>query len=157
MKNPLLLLTALLLGSFSPAQADLVAHFRFEGDLKDVTGQHDGRPVDPSLAPTFSPGRVGSAVVIEKVNAGIELANPSAIDFSRDFTIATWVNVGNYYAEMLVLFKGRADKTTAPDKFFGVFGIEECRCMARATANGSPTSGPRTASSRKTADGITSP
>ena len=46
------------------------------------------------------------------------------IDFSRDFTIATWVNVGNYYAEMPVLFKGRADKTTAPDKFFGVFGIE---------------------------------
>ncbi|MCX8496200.1 MAG: LamG domain-containing protein, partial [Akkermansiaceae bacterium] len=49
---------------------------------------------------------------------------PSAIDFSRDFTLATWVNVGNYYAEMPVLFKGRADLTAAPDKFFGVFGIE---------------------------------
>ncbi len=116
-------LTALCLAP-AAACADLVAHFRFNGDLKDATGQHDGRPVDGSLAPTFAPGRVGSAVVIEKVNAGIELANPSAIDFSRDFTIATWVNVGNYYAEMPVLFKGRADKTTAPDKFFGVFGIE---------------------------------
>jgi hypothetical protein len=118
------LLTALLLGSFSPAHAELVAHFRFDGDLKDVIGQHDGRPVDPKLTPSFAPGRVGNAVVIEKVNAGIELANPSAIDFSRDFTIATWVNVGNYYAEMPVLFKGRADLTAAPDKFFGVFGIE---------------------------------
>lgn len=67
---------------------------------------------------------MGSAVVIEKVNAGIELANSSAIDFSRDFTIATWINVGNYYAEMPVLFKGRAELTAAPDKFFGVFGIE---------------------------------
>jgi hypothetical protein len=124
MKPALTLLTALLLGSFSPAHADLVAHFRFDGDLKDVTGQHDGRPVDPKLTPSFAPGRVGNAVVIEKVNAGIELANPSAIDFSRDFTIATWVNVGNYYAEMPVLFKGRADLTAAPDKFFGVFGIE---------------------------------
>jgi Concanavalin A-like lectin/glucanases superfamily len=118
------LLTALLLLAPMAARADLVAHFRFDGDLKDVTGQHDGRPVDPKLAPSFAPGRVGNAVVIEKVNAGIELANPSAIDFSRDFTIATWVNVGNYYAEMPVLFKGRADLTAAPDKFFGVFGIE---------------------------------
>ena len=120
-------LTALLLGSFSPVQADLVAHFRFEGDLKDVTGQHDGRPVDPKLAPSFAPGRAGKAVVIEKVNAGIELANPSAIDFSRDFTVATWVNVGNYFAEMPVIFKGRADKTTAPDKFFSLFGWDGLR------------------------------
>jgi hypothetical protein len=120
---PLLpLLAALLLSS--PARAELVAHFRFDSDLKDTTGQHNGRPVDPKLAPSFAPGRVGNAVVIEKVNAGIELANPSKIDFSRDFTVATWVNVGNYYAEMPVLFKGRAGLTAAPDKFFGVFGIE---------------------------------
>lgn len=123
MKPTLTLLTVLLLAPLD-AQADLVAHFRFDDDLKDVTGQHDGRPLDPRLAPFFAPGRVGKAVVIEKINAGIELANPSAIDFSRDFTIATWVNVGNYYAEMPVLFKGRADLTAAPDKFFGVFGIE---------------------------------
>ena len=122
-------LTALLLGSFSPVQADLVAHFRFEGDLKDVTGQHDGRPVDPKLAPSFAPGRAGKAVVIEKVNAGIELANPSAIDFSRDFTIATWVNVGNYFAEMPVLFKGRTDMTTPPDKAFGLFGWDGLRIL----------------------------
>jgi hypothetical protein len=124
MRFTLPLLTTLLLLAPMAARADLVAHFRFDDDLKDVTGQHDGRPVDPKLAPSFAPGRVGNAVVIEKVNAGIELANPSAIDFSRDFTIATWVNVGNYYAEMPVLFKGRADLTAAPDKFFGVFGIE---------------------------------
>jgi hypothetical protein len=123
MKPTLALFAALLLAPLA-ARADLVAHFRFEGDLKDATGQHDGRPVDPKLSPFFAPGRVGSAVVIEKVNAGIELANPSAIDFSRDFTLATWVNVGNYYAEMPVLFKGRAELTAAPDKFFGVFGIE---------------------------------
>ena len=124
MRTTFTLHTTLLVLACTSAHAGLVAHFRFDGDLKDVTGQHDGRSVDPKLAPSFAPGRVGNAVVIEKVNAGIDLANPSAIDFSRDFTIATWVNVGNYYAEMSVLFKGRTDKTTAPDKFFGVFGIE---------------------------------
>ncbi len=122
MKSSLALIA--LLCAHPHARADLVAHFRFDSDLKDATGQHNGRPVDPKLAPSFAPGRAGKAVVIEKVNAGIELANPSAIDFSRDFTVATWVNVGNYYAEMPVLFKGRADLTAAPDKFFGVFGIE---------------------------------
>ena len=49
---------ALLLVPLS-ARADLVAHFRFDDDLKDVTGQHDGRPVDPKLAPSFAPGRAG--------------------------------------------------------------------------------------------------
>jgi hypothetical protein len=122
MKPTIPLLIALLLAS--PTYASLVAHFRFDGDLKDAAGQHDGRPIDPELAPSFAPGRIGNAVVIEKVNAGIELANPSAIDFSRDFTVAAWINVGNYYAEMPVLFKGRADLTSAPDKFFGVFGID---------------------------------
>ncbi len=97
MKPTVSLFAALLFAPLvRPAHADLVAHFRFDDDLKDATGQHEGRPVDPKLAPTFAPGRVGNAVVIERVNAGIELANPSAIDF----TLATWVNVGNYYAEM---------------------------------------------------------
>ncbi len=108
MKRILALCAALLLVPVV-AHADLVAHFRFDDDLKDVTGQHDGRPVDPKLAPSFAPGRVGNAVVIEKVNAGIELANTSM----SDFTLATWVNVGNDYAEMPVLFKGRAKLAAA--------------------------------------------
>lgn len=118
----LVTLTALLLAALPSAHAGLVAHYRFDGDLKDATGQHNGRPVDPKLAPSFAPGRAGSAVVIERANAGIEAANPSAIDLSRDFTIAAWVNVGCYFAECPVLFKGRPGKTTAPDKFFGLFG-----------------------------------
>jgi len=125
MKPTLTLLTALLLAPLvQPAHAGLVAHFRFDGDLKDATGRHDGRPVDAKRAPSFAPGRVGSAIVIEKANAGIDVANPSAIDFSRDFTIAAWVNVGCYYAECPVLFKGRPGKTTVPDKHFGLFGEE---------------------------------
>jgi len=123
MKTFFTLTLALLLAPLG-VDVGLVAHYRFDGDLKDATGQHDGRPVDPKLAPSFAPGRVGSAVVIERANAGIEVANPSAIDFSRDFTIAAWVNVGCYYAECPVLFKGRPDKTTGPDKHFGLFGNE---------------------------------
>ncbi len=77
-------------------------------------GQHDGSSVDPKLTPAFAPGRVGNAVVIEKVNAGIELANPSSIDFSRDFTLATWVNVGKLLRGDAGALQGRADLTAAP-------------------------------------------
>ena len=51
MKPILTFLTVLLLGFLSAANADIIAHFRFDDALKDVTGQHDGRPVDPKLAP----------------------------------------------------------------------------------------------------------
>ena len=60
MKPTLTFLTTLLLAPVA-AHADLVAHLRFDGDLKDTTGRHDGRPVDPKLAPAFAPGRFGRA------------------------------------------------------------------------------------------------
>ncbi len=41
MKPTLTLLTALLLAPVA-AHADLVAHLRFDGDLKDAAGRHDG-------------------------------------------------------------------------------------------------------------------
>jgi hypothetical protein len=40
MKPTLTILTALLLAA--AAHADLVAHLRFDGDLKDAAGRHDG-------------------------------------------------------------------------------------------------------------------
>lgn len=120
----------LMLAAASSAGGGLVAHYRFEGDLQDATGGHDGRPVDARHTPRFTPGRVGAAVVIEGANAGIEVANAAAIDLGRDFTIAAWVNVGCYHAECPVLFKGRANKTAAPDKSFGLLGVDGLRIDA---------------------------
>jgi hypothetical protein len=118
------ILGAIVLAAAPAASGGLVAHFRFDGDLRDATGRHDGRPVDATRTPRFVPGRVGGAVVIERADAGIEVTNPESIELGRDFTIAAWVHVGCYYAECPVLFKGRPDTTAAPDKFFGLFGIE---------------------------------
>lgn len=112
---------AVLVSSVS-ADASLVAQYHFDGDLKDATGSHDGHPVDPQRSPVFATGRCGNAVVIEEPNAGIEAAHPDSVDFSKDFTIAAWVNVGCYYAELPILFKGHPDQTVAPDKHFGLFG-----------------------------------
>jgi hypothetical protein len=123
MKSILLPIIAVMVSSVG-ADASLVAHYHFDGDLKDATGKHNGHPVDPQHAPVFAPGRRGNAVVIEQPNAGIEAEHPDSVDFSKDFTIAAWVNVGCYYAELPILFKGHPDQTVAPDKHFGLFGNE---------------------------------
>jgi len=107
-----------------PTYADLKAHYRFDGDLNDATGQHHGRPCDPRVAPTFDLGRSGDALLIESANAGVEVAGPEAIDFSRDFTIAVWVRayLGSCPYERTILFKGHSDGFTHPDKHFSLFG-----------------------------------
>ena len=62
-------LTTLLLAPLA-ARADLVAHLRFDGDLKDVNGHHDGRPVDPKLKRIgicfLPPGTISSAWTRER-------------------------------------------------------------------------------------------
>ena len=85
-------LASLFVVASRPTYADLKAHYRFDGDLNDATGQHHGRPVDPKVAPTLDWGVAGDALLIESANAGIEVTHPEAIDFSRDFTIAAWVS-----------------------------------------------------------------
>lgn len=77
----------LMLVAAAGARGGLVAHFRFDGDLEDATGGHDGRPVDAKHTPRFTPGRVGAALVIEQATAGIEVANPAAIDLGGDLVL----------------------------------------------------------------------
>jgi hypothetical protein len=102
----------------------LKAHYRFDGDLNDATGRHHGRPSDPKVAPAFGLGRCGEALLVENADAGVEVANPEAIDFSQDFTIAAWVSayLGSCPYERTILFKGHRDGFAHPDKHFSLFG-----------------------------------
>jgi len=117
-------LASLFVVASRPAYADLKAHFRFDGDLNDVTGQHHGKPVDPKVAPTFDLGRCGDALLVESAIAGVEVTSPEAIDFSRDFAIAVWVSahLGSCPYERTILFRGHSDGFAHPDKHFSLFG-----------------------------------
>jgi len=117
-------LASLFVVATRPAYADLKAHYRFEGDLNDATGQHHGKPVDPKVEPAFGWGVYGDALLVESANAGVEVTRPEAIDFSRDFTIAAWVStrLGSGPYERVILFKGHSDGFVSPDKHFSLFG-----------------------------------
>jgi hypothetical protein len=106
------------------AQAELVLHYRFDGNLKDATGQHVGATLDPSVTPTFRPGRCGDAVLIQSVAEGIQIASPESIDLSRDFTIVAWVKMrsGPGSFERPILFKGHAERFESPDRHFSFYG-----------------------------------
>jgi len=118
------LLAGLFVVATRPTYGDLKVHYRFDGDLNDATGLHHARACDPKVAPTFGLGRCGDALLIESANAGIEVANPEAIDFSRDFTIAGWVraHLGSCPYERTILFKGHREVFAHPDKHFSLFG-----------------------------------
>ena len=63
-----------------PAYAGLKAHYRFDGGLKDATGQHHGRPRDAKVTPIFGKGVSGDGLLIETAEAGIEITGPEVID-----------------------------------------------------------------------------
>ena len=100
MKPTLTFLTTLLLAPVA-AHADLVAHLRFDGDLKDATGQHDGRPAlgrdetDPvvilkraHLAPdgrcghTQRAGRGGEAALARNLEQRPDLTEANLLEIS---------------------------------------------------------------------------
>lgn len=120
------LLALLFILTAPPTYAGLKAHYRFDGDLKDACGQHHGIPWDPQVVPAFEPGRCGDALHVQSANAGIEIAGAEVIDFSRDFTIATWIraDLGPHPEERPILFKGHREGFTQGDKHFSLFREE---------------------------------
>lgn len=117
-------LASLLFVATRPVSADLMAHYRFDGDLKDAAGQHHGKPVDPKVESAFGWGVCGDALLVKSANAGVEVTHPAAIDLSCDFSVAAWVNTrfGSGPYERTILFKGHRDGFASPDKHFSVFG-----------------------------------
>ncbi|MCL5099486.1 MAG: LamG domain-containing protein, partial [Candidatus Omnitrophica bacterium] len=99
----------------------LEAHYRFNGNLRDETGRHDGKLCDPKSSPRFDLGKSGEALIIDSFGSAVEVANPGGIDLSRDFTIAAWINTV-FAQEEVVVFKGHANGFKVPDKQFNLMG-----------------------------------
>lgn len=80
------------LGQCSTANAGLAAHFRFDGTVADETGQHPGSLMGTA---NYVAGVVGQALNFPWNGANqaafVELANPTAIDLGKDFSISAWL------------------------------------------------------------------
>jgi len=89
----------LVLGLASTISAELVAHWQFEDDFVDATGNgHDGTP---NGDPSFVPGRFGQALELtgtpQYVNCGTGVSFTTVGDggTAEGYTISVWINPYN--------------------------------------------------------------
>ncbi|MCL5097647.1 MAG: hypothetical protein M1608_08985 [Candidatus Omnitrophica bacterium] len=104
----------------NPVSGALLAHFTFNDNLDDETGNHNATLRDSTQTALFEPGITGNAVVVHGAATSLDLANPGTVDLGSSFTISAWVN---YMAdgERCVVFKGTPSSWGAGNKQFNVF------------------------------------
>ncbi len=75
-----------------PAPVGLVASYAFENDLKDSSANgYDGTAVG---APTFAPGKTGSALKLNGTTDCVDLGNWPGFNFPGSFSLSVWANIG---------------------------------------------------------------
>ncbi len=75
-----------------PAPVGLVASYSFENDLKDGSANgYDGTAVG---APTFTPGKTGSALTLNGTTDCVDLGVWPAFNFPGSFSLSVWANIG---------------------------------------------------------------
>jgi len=77
-----------------PDSAALLAHYEFEGNANDSSGNGlDGAIVDGELV---SPGKLGQGMAVQVNDAGyVDLGNPPSLDFGTvDWTVSAWFKTG---------------------------------------------------------------
>jgi hypothetical protein len=106
-------ITALAIASSGTASAGLVGWWPLDGDAKDTSGTgNDGILVGN---PTFGPGMVGQALVMNGTSQNTEVAdNPSFHNFSDQLTVTAWINPlalgdSSYYRTIVAKF-GPSDR-----------------------------------------------
>lgn len=85
-------MTAALLWVPPTARANLAAWFKFDGTVADQTGQHPGTLYGTT---NYVSGIAGQALSFSLNTQGqptyVEIANPDAIDFGKDFSVSLWL------------------------------------------------------------------
>lgn len=110
LRSTLIALGLLLIMAAPSTRAGLVAHLRFDGSLNDETGNHHGASQE---TPGFDLGKDGEALVLGSVESVVELANPQALEFGKDFSVAVWIQT-THGGEEVVLYRGDPDHFTSP-------------------------------------------
>src|SRR4030042_1436876 len=84
---------------------DLVAWWRFEGDLTDETGVNDGTGYGSI---TYASGKIGQALELNGTDDYVNVGDNTSLNFTNDFTVEAWINgdafQSTYYD--LITFRG---------------------------------------------------
>lgn len=98
----------------STASADLVAHLTFDNTLTDTTGNHDGTFAG---TPVYVGGVAGQALQFDGVSNFVTLANPTNINFGRDYSISVWIQYQTFVSgEQAILSKTTPSGWAYPGK-----------------------------------------
>jgi hypothetical protein len=71
----------------APAATNLVAHYLFDGNVKDSTGNHPGTAFG---APTYTAGKVGQAIKFDGLRDYVDSPGPYTL---TSYTVALWFRV----------------------------------------------------------------
>jgi len=84
----------LVLALVSNVSSELVAHYEFEGNTNDSSGNnHDGIAYG---GPTYTPGKFGQALNFDGVDDYVEIADFDCTNASHEFTLAFWFKVESF-------------------------------------------------------------
>jgi hypothetical protein len=85
-----LLVSSFMIGwTASAGSTDLVAHYSFDGNLKDDSGNGNDGSVVGSIR--YVPGPLGMAAVFDG-KTWVEVKDSDSMDLGRDFTFSVWLN-----------------------------------------------------------------
>ena len=91
---------ALVVGLVSPAGAELVAHWPFEGNADEAVSGYDGAP---SGGPTYAAGKTGQAVVLNGTDQYFDTTSAGNLRFQGEFTASAWINPDATNADRTIL------------------------------------------------------
>jgi len=79
----------------------LVAYYKFEGNAKDLSGNGNDGTCSGTTCPTYTNGKVGSAVNLDGIDDYINILDNPILDFGAetDFTLSLWINRKDFYTE----------------------------------------------------------
>ena len=92
MRKAQVFLMVLVLGLvFNSADADLVAHYEFEGDANDSVGTNHGTV----FGAEYTGGQIGSALSFDGLDDYVDLGNDPSLKPTFPLTVSAWINASN--------------------------------------------------------------
>src|SRR5512137_1121583 len=81
----------MICGKYVPSWGGLLSHWKFDGDVTDALGVHNGTP---NGTPTYAAGISNNAIVLNGTSQDMTLAYAADLLLGT-FTVSTWLKLDN--------------------------------------------------------------
>jgi len=134
--KPLILLFFFLAYSFLSFSQGLIAHYPFNGNANDSTGNGQDGTINGGVTDTTDRfGNANSAYYFNGSNGYIEIPHAEALDFpENEFTISSWVYSEDATTSQMIIFKGTSNTDLRYSTYF-TNGLNEFRTVVGNSNN----------------------